>query len=319
MTSTNSVDFSVRQNKAIERAITFEGLKALNEFVSIKDFIYVGLGSVWFIDFDMAHRELGISILISVEADEIVYKRAVFNKPYRTVEVHYGYSHDILPALLADRPDLTSHPWIVWLDYDQVIDETKLDELDYLIINLPANSVLLVTFRASPDRYARAPKDRPDRIGELFGDAAPQDIFNSADGYDDERIMMKGLAAATLKHFTARALQGARPGGFVPLFNLQYEDSVPMVTVGGMLPAVAIAEDIRNLASQPEWPGICELPIITPPLTPKEVTAIKTLLPGDPHPGRAEVQSLNFDLLEDQIACFVQYYLKYPSFVQTAR
>src|SRR3954470_6008578 len=123
MKSTNYVDFSIRQNKTIERGIVFMGLSRLRRALDGMEFVYVGLGSVWFVDFDLAHRELGIETMVSIEADDVLYERARFNKPYRTVEVVRGYSYDVIPLLLSDRADLTSHPWIVWLDYDEAMDE----------------------------------------------------------------------------------------------------------------------------------------------------------------------------------------------------
>src|SRR3954470_22753066 len=124
MKSTNYVDFSIRQNKTIERGIVFMGLSRLRRALDGMEFVYVGLGSVWFVDFDLAHRELGIENMVSIESDPTLYRRATFNKPYRTVEVIEGTSYDVIPALLSDRDDLTRHPWILWLDYDEAIDET---------------------------------------------------------------------------------------------------------------------------------------------------------------------------------------------------
>lgn len=54
MRSTNVVNFSVRQNKVIERALVFDGLRRLLQHYPDTDLIYVGLGSIWFVDFDLA-------------------------------------------------------------------------------------------------------------------------------------------------------------------------------------------------------------------------------------------------------------------------
>jgi hypothetical protein len=49
-----------------------------------------------FMDFDHAHRDLGIQTMISIEDDDITHMRATFNKPFRTVELIPGLSHDEL-------------------------------------------------------------------------------------------------------------------------------------------------------------------------------------------------------------------------------
>ena len=100
MSSTNYVDFSLRQNKSIERLIVFDGLRRIIDTCALEDLIYIGLGSVWFTDFILAHRNLGIETMFSIEQDDIVFKRAEFNKPYRTLEVIHGESQDVVPELL---------------------------------------------------------------------------------------------------------------------------------------------------------------------------------------------------------------------------
>ena len=287
--------------------------------MDFREFVYLGLGSVWFVDFDIAHRDLGIETMVSIEAEDVAYTRARFNKPYRTIEVHYGFSHDVVPTLLETREDLNGRPWIIWLDYDKEMDETRLTELEWLVMFLPPNSFLVTTFNAHPARYADKPVERRDAFVELFKDAFPVEDFPTTTETRDKVKVMAGLAAATLGRMQSKALSISREGGFVPMFNLQYQDSSPMVTVGGMLPNPTGAEEATTLINQPDWPGVGPLPITTPPLTQKEVMAIRSLLPDANPITRERIQALGFDLLEDQIDAFVTYYLKYPSFVQTAR
>lgn len=315
MSSTHSVDFSVRQNKSIERLIVFEGLHRLIAGLELTDLVYVGLGSVWFTDFVLAHRELGIETMYSVESDPIVFKRAVFNKPYRTLEVREGPSADVIPRLLSET-ELKSRPWIVWLDYDKDMDDSRLDELKYLIENLPENSTLLTTFNARPGRYG-ALADRVRRLQELFGDALREGLHNP--DVKDERLLMEIMAEAVSARLVATALQYSRPGGFEPAFSLGYQDSTPMVTVGGFLPTPGTAKTAHALIRSGDWGCRVPEPIMTPPLTAKEIAALQRQLPRDIMLTRAEVQSLGFDLAEEQIESFVTHYLNYPTFAQIAR
>ncbi|GAA2282265.1 hypothetical protein GCM10010402_44030 [Actinomadura luteofluorescens] len=319
MNSTNYIDFSVRQNKAIERAIVFDGLRRLLQYDKDGDYVYIGFGSVWFVDFDMAHRELGIQTMLSIESDEVLFKRAQFNKPYRTIEVAEGKSYDLLPALLSEREDLSARPWIVWLDYDEVLDETKLDELSELVTSLPPNSHVITTFSAAPHRYTGKPTDRLERFKRLFGDAFPVERFETMKDLRDEQKVMVALGDAVIAFLKARSVQIARPGGFIPAFNLQYQDGTPMATAGGILPSPELAEQFKAELRREDWSGLSSKPIITPPLTPKEVSSLRALLPNKTALSREDIQHLGFDLLEDQIESFCEHYLKYPSFVQTAR
>lgn len=312
------MNFSVRQNKAIERSIVFDGLRKILQLLPNTPYIYAGMGSVWFVDFDMAHRDLGIQRMLSIEGDNILYERAKFNKPYRTVDVQPGFSHDVIPELL-DKGEYSECPWVLWLDYDEALDETKLEELDLLVEKLPNNSVLLTTFNASGGRYEHNVQGRVDRFAELFGDSFPREDFQSMKDSKDENKVMRSLASAASSYLKSISINISRRGGFIEAFGLQYKDGSPMVTVGGVLPDPSVELDIRAEVGSSDWRAISSTPITTPPLTQKEVVHLRGLLPCTPDPTRDDVQNLGFDLLEDQLASFTEHYLKYPMFVETVR
>lgn len=316
MSSTNFVDFSVRQNKSIERLIVFENLRLVVDTLSLRKLVYVGLGSVWFADFVLAHRELRIETMISVESDATIYARAKFNKPYRTLTVIEGQSAAIIPELLR-KPTLASRPWIVWLDYDKAIDEARRDEIAFLLRNLPTNSSLLVTCNAQGNRYGGTLANRVSYLEELFGDAVEDGLVNT-DMNSDTKFM--NVLRTTLERYMASiALQGARPGGYEPAFSVAYQDGTPMVTVGGFLPSPENVPVVTQLVGSIAWTGKPSGAITTPPLTPKEVAALQAQLPRPKNLTRQQVQRLGFDLDDDQIAAFERYYLKYPVFAQVAR
>ena len=158
MSSTNTIDFSLRQNKAIERAIVFDSLSSCRPLLG-ENPVYVGLGSVWFQDFRLARRILGIQTMFSIEADDRIWRRAEFNRPYAEIEVLNGWTEDVLPDLLA-RPELEDRPWIVWLDYDTVLKQQYLSELIDLVGALADGSVVLTTFSARSSKYNSDPKKR---------------------------------------------------------------------------------------------------------------------------------------------------------------
>ena len=315
MSSTNIVNFSLRQNKCIERAIAFDCISLVMNQLGIVSAVYVGFGSVWFEDFVLAHRFLGIETMVSIERDPVVFKRAVFNRPYRTVEVLDGDSVGVIPSLLR-RQELASRPWVVWLDHDREINEDRLDELVDLISMLPPDSFLLITFSAQPGKYGRVP-ERPDRIRNLFGDAAPETL--NARDCKEEADLARVLAQATQDLLLSKAIQAARPGSYVPAVNLTYKDSVPMVTVGGVLPSAENHDAVKSLVANADWPGRVDRMIDAPPLTPREVMALQSMLPSNNAPTRQDVQKMGFDLEEVHLTSYVDHYLRYPQFAQVAR
>jgi hypothetical protein len=318
MSSTSFVDFSVRQNKAIERSIVFGCLQELARKMELENPVYVGFGSVWFVDFIQAHRHLAVDTMISIESDEIIFNRAKFNKPFRTVEVYQGFSSSVIPELLHNE-QYAGRPWIVWLDYDSALDEDKLAELQYLIQELPENSILLTTFTASSRYYGKKDSKREEFLRGLLGDALVDSPFPDAESLKNVAVQMKVLSQSALDFLVAAGLQGGRAGGAFPAFRLMYQDGSPMVTVGVALTSGATSTPVEELIGSAGWRGEIDQPISTPPLTAREMNALQAALPTQAPLTRADVREMGFDLLDDQIASFTRHYLEYPSFVQVTR
>ncbi len=310
--SSNVVNYSLRQNKSIERSIVFDGARLVVDRLRLKDLVYVGFGSVWFSDFHQAHKQLDITTMLSIEADEVTHARAVYNAPYRTVEVVKGMSDEVVPELLT-RDDLRERPWMVWLDYDTILEEGKLSELARLVVALPPDSLLITTFSASGGRYGR-PAARPARLKQLFGSVSPESL--DVDDYRDEALAR--LLAQTVQNFMLqKSLYYSRPGSYVPAFRLTYKDGTPMVTVGGFLPSLANRTEAVAMTTGVSWLGILDETIDTPPLTAKESLALQQALPIASAPlTRADVQAMGFDLEEGQVDSFQRHYLRYPTFSQ---
>jgi putative O-methyltransferase len=315
VSSTNIIDFSLRQNKSIERLVVFENLRRIVDAFGLEKLVYVGLGSVWFTDFLLAHRELGIDTMVSIEADSVIHKRATFNKPYRTLSVMEGQSSVVLPELLL-QADLANRPWIVWLDYDKAMDEGRRDELVFLLRNLPINSSLIVTCNAHVRNYGEL-SGRVSFLEELFGDAVESGL--TSDAVKSEEGFMNVLRETVDRFLLSMTLKSARLGGYESAFSLAYKDGAPMITVGGFLPSSENADNARKLIGSKNWTGRASKAIITPPLTSKEVATLQAQLPRRQRLTRKQVQRLGFDLDETQIESFVTHYLKYPTFAQVAR
>jgi hypothetical protein len=311
MASFNVVNYSLRPSKSIQRQLVFEGIRQLQAQLDLEELVYVGFGSVWFTDFMMAHKLLSIRDLISIEANEIGYRRAVFNAPFATVSVRQGYSGDVLPQLFGDD-ELRRRPWLLWLDYDYELGEGIRNDLRAVVENAPANSILLATFNGMEMRYGQAP-DRPGRLRDILGSVVPDDLPKKA---CKEDRMQATLADLTLDFLVSSAAEMARPGGFIPSFRIIYQDNAPMVTVGGVLPMKGAARIASDVASEPRWPGRPAEPIRAPHLTMREAAVLQSQLPCDPPLDRAQIQALGFDLDERELNAYQTYYRQYPAFAQ---
>ena len=310
MASFDEVNYSLRPSKSIQRQIVFDGIRTLQSRLGVARSVYIGLGSIWFTDFVMAHKLLGIDDMISMEKSKIGYSRACFNSPYATVRVRPGSSSDILPTLLDDE-DVARYPWVIWLDYDTDFNESLRADTRIVIERAPGNTVFLVTFNGNEQRYGRA-KDRPKRLRELFGDVVPDDL--SAEECKGS-YMQKTLAGLAIGFMKSVAAGSMRQGGFVPAFRVIYKDSAAMVTVGGLLPSQR-TEAAAKVVEEADWKCQPTEPIVAPHLTIREAMALQSKLPNIDGLSEDAVKSLGFELEEEQLKVYEKYYREYPTFVQ---
>ena len=69
MASFDVVNYSLRPSKSIQRQIVFNGIRLLMERMKLECPVYIGFGSVWFSDFLVAHKMLGINDMRSMEGE----------------------------------------------------------------------------------------------------------------------------------------------------------------------------------------------------------------------------------------------------------
>mgnify|MGYP000719414858 CR=1 FL=1 len=313
MSSFNIVNYSVRPNKFIQRSLIFEGYKTIQTHIGLGLVNYVGLGSIWFSDFMMAHKMLHVDKMISIESDDIGYSRAKFNKPFKTVSVINDISTQALKSLFDDH-QFTNYPWFAWLDYDGAFDETVAEDLQLAIENAPTDTAFVVTFNAVGQRYGN-PKSRPGRLKSLFGDVVSDNL--SKDDCDGNRLP-ELLADSVLAKMKSIAASARRPGGFIPCFRVVYKDGADMVTAGGFLPSVQSSPMIREAVQKVSWPACPAIPVKTPPLTIREISVLQAQLPCETKLTRDSIRQLGFDLEDCQIDAYAKFYKYYPMYAQIA-
>ena len=158
-TSSRLINYRLRPAKSIERKMLCEAFRKLSIFGSTETFRYVGLGSFYFVDFVILHKELGITNMISIERDVQNIERYEFNKPYNNIRIHDGESSDVLIRL----------PWdmrtIVWLDYDGRLDKSILGDVATFCMKALPVSLLVVSVNSHAEKFD--PEKKVGEIGEL--------------------------------------------------------------------------------------------------------------------------------------------------------
>ena len=218
------VHYELRPAKQVERRMLVDAfqLLALSGF-SIKDYQYTGMGSVYFVDFSLFHRWLGITNMLSVEHSPTIAKRVEFNKPFGFVRTRMAPIGDVIPSLSHDLKHL------LWLDYDGILTSSHLADVSLAATYLPVESILLTTIDAEPPTDADDAVDWRkyflDEIG-LPDSLKPKDFAKS-------KLPRRNIDA--VRRAIADGLTGRPEAQFIPLFNFLYSDSNLMLTIGGMI------------------------------------------------------------------------------------
>src|ERR1700759_2180559 len=131
MPSFDEINYSLRVNKNVERKLLVEVFASLKPEFPIESYQCLGFGSVWYADFILMHRRLGIQDLVSVEKETSRLDRAEFNRPFACVKVLGGDLSGHLATMKFTKP------LIAWLDYDDGIAGPILNDITDLVQKAP--------------------------------------------------------------------------------------------------------------------------------------------------------------------------------------
>ena len=336
------IDYQLRYNKHIERKLVFDVLVRAMPLVGFEQHRYLGFGSMWFSDFRLAHRVLGLGEMISMERKEYE-DRANFNRPYRCITVKGEDSTEFL------RTVEWNSPFISWLDYDGCLELSVVEDLGLFLDGCPANSIVLVSVNSGRANYrpkAAAARDVGKRISTALGqveallgagvvpprfEPAPP-VSGAAHGDVREAEFAEFLAEALLAFMTHRVAKGGRKFGetvdgkaipmrFLPLFNFCHKDGAEMVTVGGV---VCSGQDEDNpwcndLALGVErnadrLPKHRRLDLV--PLTLKEKLTLDSCLPHAEVDFMTEAKQKGIGLDDAELLKYRRYYSHFPVFFE---
>jgi hypothetical protein len=329
-------DYQLRANKHIERRIVFDLLQRASAYFKFEN--YIGLGSMWFTDHRLAHKLLGIDNLTSIEAQN--HQRAEFNKPYGSVTVLAGMSHDVLP--LHKKWDGRT---IVWMDYDGNLVPDVAKDLELFTQKLTPGSVLIFTVNSTFSNYRKkgsyveAQKERgisvdpraiatvatilESEVPEKFSEAGGSERSDATtESFSSDMAHMVFDFISHKLNRSGRVDETGNPLTFVPLFNIAHQDGAEMLTLGGVICFKNEAEtwgDIIEhdpiLRKEGDYIAHHRLDLI--PITLREKLMLDMLLPQEEQPFIESAVAKGIQLPADQIAKYRLHYRHFPVFVET--
>jgi hypothetical protein len=304
LSSSERINYSLRPNKHIERNIVFRALQRLEHELHVADYRYVGMGSLWFVDFLMAHRLLGITDMVSVESH--LYSRANANRPLNCIRVAEGFTKTVLR-----KESLEKKRAVLWLDYDGPTTADVLEDLTYVIGKVPTGSVILATVNANPLRDKAKIDALEEALGDLLTDSlTPEQMREGPDGF-------AGVIATALTGHLQEAGQLRSSGRYSPLFNFYYADGASMVTIGGIIADDATKDVIARSGVENAF-GVTRTSSFTidvPLLTIREKLVLDRFLPVTDIKVAAAKEAGVF-LSADQLEAYRSLYPYYPMFAE---
>jgi len=302
VSSFKRIDYRLRVAKQIERKMISEMLIRMSRVHDLSEYQYIGFGSIAFQDFSIIHRVLGISDMLSIEKSRNA-ERFDFNKPYKCIKMEYGDA-----SVVVDRYDWGKKS-IVWLDYDEQIDDEKLLTVAKCVQEMEAGSLVLVTVNVDSGGDV---EDRLKQIERTISEEHLPSDFNRRMLASKEypgliRSIMYGQVEDA---FDARAsVDGDELEQFI---NFVYKDGARMMTLGWAINGKGQDSFIRKSGiDQLEYYRNDAIPfeIRAPILTPREVAYMNKQLPA--HEGEKPNCP---GLSENEIADYSSVYRYYPVF-----
>jgi hypothetical protein len=241
ISSSYRVQYDMRPAKQVERRMIIDAFQRLGAAgFPIVDYQYTGFGAIYFVDFVLLHKLLGLNKLLSLEQEVSLTSRMTFNRPFSCITIKMVPASSEIPNLSRDLRH------IVWLDYDGVLRREFLSDIQSAITVLPAGSILLVTVDVEPpeDYDYRVVDPQFDGFKEVLGPRHWKRYFEyHASSYMDLGLSDADFGKSELILRSTEILKAAftksiviRPDlQFLPMFNFAYKDSHSMLTMGGMI------------------------------------------------------------------------------------
>lgn len=280
------IDYSLRPAKHAERRMLCDVFRRLKPFGRVEDYVYVGFGSIWFADFALVHRSLGVKDMISIEQEKTAEARIEDNKPFR-IPVDYRQSKHALPDL-----DWTRKQFL-WLDYDDPLSMDVLLDMRTVVSRACSGTVLTVSVQCSKaPQYAEAEHDETpgapsaiDRFTTTFGrDRLPpgssaRNLVGWPFGALSRAILLQEIDAALAVRNSAHAIAEMC---CQLICEIEYEDGAKMATVT----VIFYSPQDKPLVDQCHFEGLDFLPsplapvrIAVPKLTGREFKRLESQLP----------------------------------------
>ncbi|WP_220749021.1 MULTISPECIES: O-methyltransferase [Jannaschia] len=314
MSSFRKINYSLRPAKHAERKMMGELFRRLAAFAPLEEYRYVGLGSVWFADFSLYHKSLGIADMVSIERATGSKARFEANRPFN-IQMKFKPTTQALPELDWNKRS------IVWLDYDGVLSVDVL--LDARLVGSSCRSGSIIAISVNAGRADEVTAFEDDRNGPTalerfkvtFGRERVADKIADDDllGKRFAKLSRSMILSEIEEAVARRNGQGGPKCFFNPIVSFSYKDDAPMTTIVGVLYDEPERENFERchfgeLDFLKDGNELVDIEV--PKLTIKEIRYLETQLPL----AAGHDLQIEGDIPQREANSFVKLYRYLPNF-----
>ena len=243
--SYRKIDYSIRPAKHAERRMILDLFRCCEPFAPLKEYVYIGMGSIWFADFILFYKAIGFKKMISIEWNRGSKARLEFNVPFQNIELVHKSTSQALPEL-----DWNARNFL-WIDYDAKISLDILQDASTIANNAISGTIVVMSVQCNEaqeiqDSRASDSSDPLELFGVRFGRSRTagvleEQLYGWAFGALSRQMLYNEIENAL-----ASTNVGRNPDqriSIMRLCELEYADDAKMTSIAFIL----VSEDDKEL------------------------------------------------------------------------
>ncbi len=333
ISSFEKINYFLRPKKQIERKIFIEILQKIQKPLKtdISKYQYIGMGSIYYYDYILFHKFLGISEMISLD-DKKCENRFKFNIPYD--EIIKFYNKKTTEYLLHN--DIRENS-IIWFDYDSKflryhskmkgnhfinLNESILEDLKIVSQKCKHNVFYIITLNINMSyRIFELKPFREYFVNKLNTNLSGDFLKQENISYENYPKIIQNLIVNIIKN--AGQFNKVK---FNKLFSFVYQDGTPMFTFGGLFSDDKIPDSVYKCSDYIFKDEFDIKKIDVPILTYKEKlmldkslnyfqNSIEKLQIGNELEKKV-IEKLGFEIKYEELKNYIEYYRYYPQYYE---
>lgn len=261
--SGHQVPYQLRTNKFIERQLYLDALDYVRLWNGPSQYVYVSMGGPFLEDFKLVNDRFSIEKMVSLEADEMTWRRQQFNSPFGFIECRHQTTGEFITDFGLFAGERQGSRFVIWLDYANANERyVQLQEYESLLNKLSDGDVLKITLNANYQSSMKRSEHqslsngrfdtiRMSELTEELGEYVP------TGGIQRAHLSDRGFAQLLTKCIEMAAVKATQNSDIipVPLLLCRYKDSEhQMVTATVILCTEVSQVSILNDTGFAEWP-----------------------------------------------------------------